>query len=102
MAIAVIVNFVNTRTKAEIDVKEVPGLVFFCDQNFFNKIKADTGIDLENFVYYKEDTHYFVMCAKKSCLLSKGVIKQVSRLNYAGKLSLEKCSYGNRSNEYVQ
>lgn len=35
------------------------------------------GIDLENIVYYKDDTHYFVMTAKKNSLLKKGVIKQV-------------------------
>lgn len=36
-----------------------------------------SGIDLENIVYYKDDTHYFVMTAKKNSLLKKGVIKQV-------------------------
>lgn len=35
------------------------------------------GIDLENIVYYKDDTHYFVMTAKKKSLLKKGVIKEV-------------------------
>ena len=35
------------------------------------------GIDLENIVYYKDDTHYFVMTAKKQSLLEKGVILQV-------------------------
>ncbi|KFV71664.1 Protein-methionine sulfoxide oxidase MICAL3, partial [Dryobates pubescens] len=34
------------------------------------------GIDLENIVYYKDDTHYFVMTAKKQSLLKKGVILQ--------------------------
>ncbi|CAL8235873.1 unnamed protein product, partial [Arctogadus glacialis] len=33
-------------------------------------------IDLENIVYYKDDTHYFVMTAKKQSLLEKGVILQ--------------------------
>lgn len=37
------------------------------------------GIDLENIVYYKDDTHYFVMTAKKQSLLKKGVILQVRR-----------------------
>uniref|UniRef100_A0A8C1X315 F-actin monooxygenase n=1 Tax=Cyprinus carpio TaxID=7962 RepID=A0A8C1X315_CYPCA len=32
------------------------------------------GIDLENIVYYKDNTHYFVMTAKKQSLLDKGVI----------------------------
>ncbi|EAW48342.1 microtubule associated monoxygenase, calponin and LIM domain containing 1, isoform CRA_d [Homo sapiens] len=34
------------------------------------------GIDLENIVYYKDDTHYFVMTAKKQCLLRLGVLRQ--------------------------
>lgn len=38
-----------------------------------------SGIDLENIVYYKDDTHYFVMTAKKQSLLKKGVILQVRR-----------------------
>lgn len=37
-----------------------------------------SGIDLENIVYYKDDTHYFVMTAKKQSLLEKGVILQVT------------------------
>ena len=37
------------------------------------------GIDLENIVYYKDDTHYFVMTAKKQSLLKKGVILNVSQ-----------------------
>lgn len=35
------------------------------------------GIDLENIVYYKDSTHYFVMTAKKQSLLDKGVILNV-------------------------
>lgn len=38
------------------------------------------GIDLENIVYYKDDTHYFVMTAKKKSLLKKGVIKKVKTI----------------------
>ena len=41
------------------------------------ELNAETGIDLENIVYYKDDTHYFVMTAKKESLLKKGVLKAV-------------------------
>lgn len=41
-------------------------------------LKEDTDIDLENIVYYKDDTHYFVMTAKKDSLLRKGVLMAVS------------------------
>ena len=40
-------------------------------------LKADTDIDLENIVYYKDDTHYFVMTAKKDSLLRKEVLVEV-------------------------
>ena len=50
------------------------------------------GIDLENIVYYKDDTHYFVMTAKKKSLLKKGVIKQVrpatQHMHHPGKTGL--------------
>lgn len=36
----------------------------------------ETGIDLENICYYKDDTHYFVMTAKKSSLLARNVLYQ--------------------------
>lgn len=42
-----------------------------------------SGIDLENIVYYKDNTHYFVMTAKKQSLLDKGVILNVSLLRRA-------------------
>lgn len=35
------------------------------------------GIDLENIVYYRDNTHYFVMTAKKQSLLDKGVVINV-------------------------
>ena len=37
---------------------------------------TETGADLENIVYYKEETHYFVMTAKKESLLKFGVFKE--------------------------
>ena len=36
----------------------------------------EIGIDLENLVYYRGDTHYFVMTALKACLLARGVIRE--------------------------
>ena len=39
-------------------------------------MKQEANIDLENMVYYRGDTHYFVMTALKTCLLERGVIKE--------------------------
>ncbi|CAB1322957.1 unnamed protein product [Coregonus sp. 'balchen'] len=59
LAIAITANFINRNTTAEAKVEEISGR---------------KGVDLENIVYYKDDTHYFVMTAKKQSLLEKGVI----------------------------
>ncbi|KAG9335203.1 hypothetical protein JZ751_005555, partial [Albula glossodonta] len=61
-------------TTAEAKVEEISGVAFIFNQKFFQDLREATGIDLENIVYYKDDTHYFVMTAKKQSLLEKGVI----------------------------
>lgn len=68
----------NTNTEAEAQVEEISGVSCIYKQDFFKNMNAQTGIDLENIVYYKGDTHYFIMTAKKQSLLRKGVLKQVS------------------------
>ncbi|RVE56832.1 hypothetical protein OJAV_G00225050 [Oryzias javanicus] len=76
LAIAITANFKNRNTSAEAKVEEISGVAFIFNQRFFQELQEDTGIDLENIVYYKDDTHYFVMTAKKQSLLDKGVILQ--------------------------
>ncbi|XP_019371109.1 PREDICTED: protein-methionine sulfoxide oxidase MICAL3 isoform X4 [Gavialis gangeticus] len=75
LAIAITANFINRNTTAEAKVEEISGVAFIFNQKFFQDLREDTGIDLENIVYYKDDTHYFVMTAKKQSLLDKGVIR---------------------------
>ncbi|XP_067902788.1 F-actin-monooxygenase MICAL2-like isoform X2 [Heterodontus francisci] len=74
LAIAITANFINRNTTAEAKVEEISGVAFIFNQKFFQDLKEETGIDLENIVYYKDKTHYFVMTAKKQSLLDKGVI----------------------------
>ncbi|XP_042600288.1 protein-methionine sulfoxide oxidase mical3a isoform X18 [Cyprinus carpio] len=74
LAIAITANFINRNTTAEAKVEEISGVAFIFNQKFFQDLREATGIDLENIVYYKDDTHYFVMTAKKQSLLEKGVI----------------------------
>ncbi|KAM5170949.1 F-actin-monooxygenase MICAL3 isoform 1-T1 [Mantella aurantiaca] len=76
LAIAITANFINRNTTAEAKVEEISGVAFIFNQKFFQELREATGIDLENIVYYKDDTHYFVMTAKKQSLLEKGVILQ--------------------------
>lgn len=74
LAIAVTANFINRHTIEEARVPEISGVAFIFNQKFFQDMREQTGIDLENIVYYKDDTHYFVMTAKKQSLLDRGVI----------------------------
>ncbi|XP_076311448.1 molecule interacting with CasL isoform X1 [Tachypleus tridentatus] len=74
LAIAITANFINRHTLEEQQVPEISGVAFIFNQKFFQDMKEQTGIDLENIVYYKDDTHYFVMTAKKQSLLERGVI----------------------------
>ncbi|XP_067347194.1 protein-methionine sulfoxide oxidase mical3b isoform X4 [Channa argus] len=76
LAIAITANFKNRNTTAEAKVEEISGVAFIFNQRFFQELRRETGIDLENIVYYKDDTHYFVMTAKKQSLLENGVILQ--------------------------
>ncbi|CAM4682151.1 unnamed protein product [Lepidochelys olivacea] len=76
LAIGITTNFVNRHSRAEVEVAEISGVARIYNQQFFQNLYNKTGIDLENIVYYKDDTHYFVMTAKKQSLLRKGVIVQ--------------------------
>uniref|UniRef100_H3B992 Molecule interacting with CasL protein 1 n=1 Tax=Latimeria chalumnae TaxID=7897 RepID=H3B992_LATCH len=76
LAIGITANFVNGHTAEEARVAEISGVARIYHQKFFHNLHNETGIDLENIVYYKDDTHYFVMTAKKKSLLKKGVILQ--------------------------
>ncbi|XP_019402313.1 PREDICTED: protein-methionine sulfoxide oxidase MICAL2-like isoform X2 [Crocodylus porosus] len=74
LAIGITTNFVNHHSRAEVEVPEISGVARIYKQQFFQNLYNKTGIDLENIVYYKDDTHYFVMTAKKQSLLKMGVI----------------------------
>ncbi|NXX38381.1 MICA3 monooxygenase, partial [Tricholaema leucomelas] len=76
LAIGITTNFINRHSQAEVEVAEISGVARIYNQSFFQNLYNRTGIDLENIVYYKDDTHYFVMTAKKQSLLKKGVILQ--------------------------
>lgn len=75
---AITANFINRNTPDEHNVPEISGVARIYNQQFFKDLCSTAGIDLENIVYYKDTTHYFVMTAKKSSLLAKGVLKEVN------------------------
>ena len=77
LALAITANFVNYFTQEESAVEEISGVARIFNQKFFKELNEELGIDLENIVYYRNETHYFVMTAKKRSLLSKGVLREV-------------------------
>ena len=77
LAISITANFVIHGTEEEAAAEEIAGLSSHFHPGFFKSLKKKHGIHLENIVYYRDKTHYFVMTAKKDSLLARGVIKQV-------------------------
>ena len=75
LAIAITCNFVNEASKEEAHVNEISGIQKQYHQQFFRDLETAHGIKLENIIYYKDSTHYFVMTASKDSLLHKGVLK---------------------------
>ncbi|NXW34824.1 MICA3 monooxygenase, partial [Phaetusa simplex] len=75
LAIAITANFINRNTTKKNKVEEISGVAFIFNQKFFQDLREATGIDLEKKKNYKDDTHYFVMTAKKQSLKKKGVIR---------------------------
>eukprot|EP01087_Luapelamoeba_hula_P001011 TRINITY_DN1076_c0_g1_i2.p1 TRINITY_DN1076_c0_g1~~TRINITY_DN1076_c0_g1_i2.p1 ORF type:complete len:1930 (-),score=528.69 TRINITY_DN1076_c0_g1_i2:16-5805(-) len=76
-AIGITANFVNGNSREEKVIREF-GLLAVYNQEYFSKLKEQHNIDLENLVYYREQTHYFVMTAKMRCLVEKGVCRKTT------------------------
>jgi len=75
MAIAITANF-KKGICGEKQVEEIAGLTRQNQVEYFNLLEKDHGIGLENIVYFKDLTNYFVMTAKKESLLTNGVLKE--------------------------
>ncbi|XP_046845451.1 uncharacterized protein LOC124439271 isoform X2 [Xenia sp. Carnegie-2017] len=74
LAIGLTLNLINHGTKEEAAIPEVSGLAYHFKPQFFDELYRRHGVRLENFVYYKGETHYFVMTAVKRSLLAKGAL----------------------------
>ena len=80
LAIGITANFVNHCTEEEANVEEISGIAYQFNPKFFDDLLEHKGIKLENIVYYKDETHYFVMTAGKASLLKRGALKEVKHL----------------------
>lgn len=78
LAIGLTANFINRRTEEEAHCPEISGISKIYNQKWFKDLQDETAIELENLVYYRDETHYFVMTATKASLLKRGVLKHDS------------------------
>ena len=81
IAIGITANFVNSNQTADKNSQERSGVNLIFAHSFFKNLR-ENKIDLENVVYYKDETHYFVMTPKKQCLLDYGVFVKVRNTFY--------------------
>lgn len=84
-AIGLVANFVNTHTPAERTLEEFSWAAQY-NRALFGKLH-DVGVDLENVVYYQDETHYFVMTPTRQCLADFGVIIDNSKPTMAALLA---------------
>ncbi|KNC56134.1 MICAL-2 protein [Thecamonas trahens ATCC 50062] len=74
VAIGITANFVRRGSAAESKLHEIPGIGRQYHPQVFNAIEAETGVALENLVYYQDETHYFVMTVSRDSLVARGAV----------------------------
>lgn len=57
LAIGITANFKNKNTLPEQQASEISGVARQFNAQFFDELNSYSGIDIENLVYYKGDTH---------------------------------------------
>merc|ERR1712137_765738 len=72
-AIGMTFNFVNSRTREEAALNEF-GYPRHMMKDWFEELEKNTGISLENCVYYRDETHYFVCTIPKENLVKMKII----------------------------
>ena len=72
-SLGITANFLNHRTPAETSIPE-GGFISYAQPAFFRRLR-DAHIELENLVFYRDETNYFVMAAKRASLLQCGVLR---------------------------
>ncbi|XP_054159775.1 F-actin-monooxygenase mical1-like [Oppia nitens] len=76
LAIAITANFVRNPGSDCSGVKEISGVSYIYAQKWFEDLRKETAIQLENICYYLDETHYFVMTASKASLLHRRVLRK--------------------------
>jgi hypothetical protein len=80
LCIGITFNFKNCHTSDEVAITEFAKASLY-HQAYFQELQDKYNICLENLVYYRGETHYFVMTIKKNSLFDRGVFKE-EKSNY--------------------
>ena len=72
--IGITCNFENRKTIEERRLKEF-SLIFFLNRRRFRELSSEVGLELENLVFLRDETLYFVMTPKISSLVERGVLR---------------------------
>uniref|UniRef100_A0A6B2L3G4 [F-actin]-monooxygenase MICAL1-3-like Rossman domain-containing protein n=1 Tax=Arcella intermedia TaxID=1963864 RepID=A0A6B2L3G4_9EUKA len=93
VSLGITFNFVNNHSKEEMQLREFAISRQFA-KDYFQSLKDKYGIDLENLVYYRGETHYFVMTPTKESLLNRQVFisneDTTSQLISSNNISMDK------------
>ena len=74
-ALGLTVNFVNKRSAPEMQLEETNRAKHFHQEWFAELAKATGGVEFENLIYFRGETHYIVCTPKKEGLVGAGVFK---------------------------
>ena len=77
VSIAITANFKNTGRGVHVRVSEIPGVISVRRPELFSELKDKSGLEFENFVYFRDESHYFIMTARKKSVVEAGIVKKV-------------------------
>ena len=72
-------HFKNKGTIDEMTLEEQSGIARQFNAKMFDSLKESTMAELENVVYYRGETHYWVMTPTTDSLIKTGVFTRASR-----------------------
>jgi 2-polyprenyl-6-methoxyphenol hydroxylase-like FAD-dependent oxidoreductase len=76
LSIGITFNLKNNQTPEELALNEFAVTQIY-NQSMFKDFQDQFNITLENIVYYRGETHYFVMTIKKNSLFDREVFKEM-------------------------
>eukprot|EP01052_Picozoa_sp_SAG31_P005707 SAG31_NODE_255_length_19039_cov_83.461774_13_plen_639_part_00 len=76
-ALGLVTHFRNSGSTEELCMDEQPGIARQFNLAEFNSLKDSTMAELENVVYYRGETHYWVMTPTEESLIKTGVFTRL-------------------------